>query len=51
MVEQEPEMWENFLPECVAGMNFTKQRTTIPGHAWHLTEAANQDQAGAGRLP
>jgi len=23
----EPNLWEDFLPECVAGMNFTKQRT------------------------
>jgi hypothetical protein len=25
---ENPNTWEDFLPECVAGMNFSKQRTT-----------------------
>ena len=28
MTGQQQDMWEDYLPECVAGMNFSKQRTT-----------------------
>jgi len=27
MTGEKPDLWEDYLPECVAGMNFSKQRT------------------------